>query len=413
MADETQQLETEVKEKILSETPFGTDNDILDSISGMFSGKAKQSGVVEDDEDGTIVIEDEQQISNLLSDDKKQNNANTTSSKSTQQKQQQKTDEEDGNNGEEDDESDPLDEDDKGNVKVKRDVFNSGKKTQTPVTEKTLLPVLSKTFNVDLEEEGGAEKLVKSINKIRTQAQQYEKLNEEVTEYKEFLGGLPQKLKAAMLAFNKGEDWESHLGTNADTIDYNADFGKIADDKKVEVINKLMGGTFKEIKDIPVVTLNAVKNIFATQKQLAVQQADVIKQKTASQKAMFDSALETSLEEFKSENPDFDKVFIRNMAKKLQSGEFKNYFFDKNGNPHKQAIKRLTHAVVGEERIKQLEAELASLKGSKKVVEKVAKQSGQPVIKKQANTKDTPLPKEVEAEVSGLVDLLKGTKLTY
>ncbi len=416
MADNNQTLETTTDQQFTEEevaalqsnTTLGSDSGILNELTEMFSDNRAEdvTNILDLASDHPDVADDEgvQQLIDLKR--KKLEEKAAAAGEITTEEEEEETEEE---------ETDAVEEAEDGTVKVKRDPFTKPETKVKSIEPAKLTEEISKVLNIKVTDGLSAGKVLKTINKFRADSEKLSEVSTEFTEYKEFFATLPKPLIAGILAFAKKQDWQSAIGNAPSVIiDYNADFDTLADDKKLSMVNSYLGeGTFKEFKDVPAASLNATKNIFNKEKQLHQTEIETQKQQSATEKREFDAALKSSIDSMKVDFTDFDARLITNMAKKIESGEWTKYFVGKDGKPTKEAVKRLTLAIVAEDKIKSLEAQIASLTGSKKRVEKVTKEAPNQKQTKSRGNNQIQLPDELAKQLKGLGDLQNASKSVY
>lgn len=404
-----------------SNTPLGADKDLVSEIENAFKQENRTNGKSgEDDEEDEVINSDEELMNAINGVDKKtkQQQGTQLSTKKTVSNTDSKNDTDDSDVEEDEDDEDEIKEDEDGKISLKKDPFKSTPKESKIVKPEAISSEIGKSVGFDITDEATATKAIQTINKFRKDSVNLQKVTLEFEEFKNFLASTPLKLRAALKAFSdnpNSNDWERVVSGNADigVIDFAIDFDKADEATKLKIVNKYSDSEFEKLDDVPKAIASSVKNIFNKEKVLYQKNIDDQANSAVATKKQFDTALTLSMTSFETEFPDFDKKITKIIKSKFESGQYKNYFVDKNGNPTKDSIKRLAMAIIGEEKIRLQQAEINSLKKSKKNIKTAEELPDQRNKSKGGKNQNNGLPQEVQEQLAGLGSLINSGKSTY
>lgn len=414
------QLTDEQVAMLNSNTPLGADKDLVSEIEKAFKNGGDDASDSDEEEDE--VISSDKQLSDILNGKEKsqQQGAQTSSKKpTTKVESKNENDASDTTDEDDDEEEDEVKEGADGKIILKKDPFKGGSGKEPKVVKlEAISSEIGKSVGFDITDETTATKAVQAINKFRRDSANLEKVTAEYTEFKNFLASVPAPLRAALKAYADNplsDSWEKAVkGTSESAaIDFSIDFDKADEATKLKIVNKYSETEFEKLDEVPKAIASSVKNIFNREKVLYQKNIDEQATSAVVTKQRFDDALSLSVSAFESEFPDFDKKITKIIKSKFESGQYKNYFVDKNGNPTKDSIKRLAMAVIGEEKIKLQQAEINALKKSKKNIRTAEELPEQRTKGKGGKNQNNGLPQEIQEQLAGLGSLMNAGKSTY
>ena len=413
-------LSAEQIEALNRNTPLGADKDLVSEIENAFKQENRANANGNDDDEEDEVINSDEELMNAINGvDKKtkQQQGTQSSTKKTVVNTDSKNDTDDSDDDEEDDDEE-IKEDEDGKISLKKDPFKSTPKETKIVKPEAITNEISKSVGFDITDEATATKAVQAINKFRKDSVNLQKVQSEFDEFKNFLASTPAKLRAALKAFSdnpNSDAWERVISGSSDTgvVDFAIDFDKADDATKLKIVNKYSDSEFEKLDDVPKAIASSVKNIFNKEKVLYQKNIEDQANSAVATKKQFDTALNLSMTSFETEFPDFDKKLIKIIKSKFESGQYRNYFVDKNGNPTKDSIKRLAMAIIGEEKIKLQQAEINALKKSKKNIRTAEELPEQRTKGKGGKNQNNGLPQEIQEQLAGLGSLMNAGKSTY
>ncbi len=227
---------------------------------------------------------------------------------------------------------------------------STGEGAEKPADVKAVYEGFKTKYGIDLSDVDGALGLQQKYEELLEKAGTSEKANQELDKYKNYLVSLPDPIKAAIIAIEKGEDFNTAFEmATGKVVDFSKSFDAHNDTfglvKKMLPNLKLTQTDFEDDPNDPQV-LDAIE---LAKEKYVLKQREVEFQKNQSKlkqdneinavKQSIEKSFEKAASVFKNPNdPE-----LKRLKTILQEGKFDELFFDQNGF-REDAIEKLAYA---------------------------------------------------------------------
>lgn len=240
--------------------------------------------------------------------------------------------------------------------------LNFKKKDKQDITiesEEDAIKALNSKFGQNLKDIKDMPKFFESAQKWRESAQKAEKLEEENTQYKGILEGLPVEMIDAIKLHYQGEDYTKALASKP-----KFDYAKPVDNQDIkELVNHYFPGKFTDedfSEDEPSsaleIAISSAKDKFSVEKQAIDNKRADEAIKANKRLEAFKSSVSGSVNYLKQNFPDVTKDELQDVVSVIEGGPnaVLGFFFNKDGSVKQEAAEMLLMAKHGKSEIEKM-----------------------------------------------------------